>query len=234
VSFAIEERKGVVNRAFVFVRGGNIRNPAAVASTIAAFSRRAGLILGACLIGAVAQAQVGTNFCEPGLNGVIACPCNNPPAGTGMGCANFGPGQVGQSALLTASGVASVTNGADTLQFTVTGENDFVLTVFLQGQATTTGAQYGAGVSCIAAAPIMLYSGHAGTGEPQGQITRPRTGLDAEVHVASALKGDVIAAAQTRYYMTGYRDKKASSIPNCNDPTKTFNSSQGVAVVWGP
>ena len=223
-----------MGRAFEFVRERNLRSFAAVSATIARSYRRAGLFLGACLIGAAAEAQVGTNFCEPGLNGVIACPCNNPPAGAGMGCANFGPGQIGQSALLTASGVASVTDGSDTLQFVVTGENDFVLTVFLQGQATTTGAQYGAGISCIAAAPIMLYSGHAGTGEPQGQITRPRTGLDAEVHVASALKGDVITAAETRYYMTAYRDKKASSIPNCNDNTKTFNSSQGVAVVWGP
>lgn len=184
--------------------------------------------------GASALAQVGTNFCEAGQNGVIICPCNNPPAGSGKGCANFGPGQIGQSAVLVASGTASVTNGSDTLQFVVTGENDFVLTVFLQSSATTTGVAYGAGISCIANAPIVLYHGNAGTGEPNGQITRPRTGLDPEVHVQSALLGDTIAAGQTRFYMTGYRDKKAASIPNCNDQTKTFNASQGVAVVWGP
>ena len=191
--------------------------------------------MGAVGIGSSAWAQSPfSNVCEAGQSGVIICPCNNPPAGTGMGCANFGPGQIGQSALLAASGTPSVTNGSDTLQLMVTGENDFVLTVFLQGSAITTGVPYGAGINCIANAPLMLYHGNAGTGEPQGQITRPRLGTDPDVHSRSAQLGDVISAGQTRYYMTGYRDKKAANIPNCNDPTSTFNASQGVAVVWGP
>ncbi len=180
-----------------------------------------------------AQSQF-SNVCQAGQSGVIICPCNNPPSGTGMGCANFGPGQVGQSALLTATGTASVTNGSDTLQLMATGENDTVLTVFLQGSAITTGVAYGAGINCIANAPLTLYHGNAGTGEPQGQITRPRLGTDPDVHTRSGQLGDIISAGQTRYYMTGYRDKKASNIPNCNDPTKTFNATQGVAVVWGP
>jgi hypothetical protein len=125
-----------------------------------------------------------------------------------------------------------VTNGSDTLQFLVTGENDSVLTRLLQSSATTTGVAYGA--ASHRQRTGRPHYGNAGTGEPNGQITRPRTGLDPEVHVQSALLGDTIAAGQTRFYMTGYRDKKAASIPNCNDQTKTFNASQGVAVVWGP
>jgi len=216
------------------IRGARSQNCTTLRASIARIAVRTGLLLGAVGIGSSAWAQF-SNVCEPGQNGVIICPCNNPPAGTGAGCANFGPGQVGQSSLLTASGTPSVTNGSDTLQFMATGENDFVLTVFLQGSAITTGVSYGAGINCIANAPLVLYHGNAGTGgEPQGQITRPRIGLDPEVHVRSAILGDVISAGQTRFYMTGYRDKKAASIPNCNDPTKTFNASQGVAVVWGP
>jgi len=216
------------------IRGARSQNRASIRASIARIAVRAGLFLGAVGIGSSAWAQF-TNVCEAGQNGVIICPCNNPPAGTGAGCANFGPGQVGQSSLLTASGIPSVTNGSDTLQLIATGENDFVLTVFLQGSAITTGVAYGAGINCIANAPLVLYHANAGTGgEPQGQITRPRAVLDPEVHVRSAQLGDVISAGQTRYYMTGYRDKKAASIPNCNDSTKTFNASQGVAVVWGP
>ena len=231
-----EERKHTVIGATTTVGGEHVQSCTTFRTSIAGIAYRAGLLFGVSVLAFAtsAMAQTGTTFCEPGQAGVVICPCNNPPAGTGMGCANFGPGQIGQSSILTASGTASVTNGSDTLQFVVTGENDFVLSVFLQGSATTTGVSYGAGVSCLANAPVLLYHGNAGTGEPNGQITRPRTGLDPEVHVQSALMGDTISAGQTRFYMVGYRDKKASSIPNCNDPTKTFNASQGVAIVWGP
>jgi hypothetical protein len=217
----------------MIVQEERVQSCPAFRARLAGIAHRAVLLVGAGLIGVSAHAQFA-NFCEPGQNGVIICPCNNPPAGAGMGCANYGPGQVGQSAVLAASGTASVTTGADTLSFVATGENDTVLTIFLQGSATTTGVAYGAGITCVAAAPIMLYHGNAGVGEPQGQITRPRVGLDPEVHVQSALLGDTLTAGVTRFYMTGYRDKKAAQIQNCNDPTKTFNSTQGVSVVWGP
>jgi hypothetical protein len=193
-----------------------------------------GILFLACILGAANLVKpTGTTFCEPGQNAVMSCPCNN-SASPGGGCGNFGPGQIGQSAVMTAIGVASVTDGFDTLQFQVVGENNTSLTVLLQASSTTTGSAYGAGVSCLGGATLMLYHGHAGTGEPQGQITRPLVGIDPAVHSRSAALGDSIAAGGTRYYMAGYRDPKASSVANCNDSNKTFNSSQGVSVVWGP
>src|SRR5215471_20792947 len=102
-------------------------------------SLRIAAALGASLLGASAWAQTtGTDFCVPGQNGVTTCPCNNPPAGTGKGCANFGPSTSGQSASLSATGVASVTDGSDTLTLMAVDTNDTVLTVFLQASSATT------------------------------------------------------------------------------------------------
>jgi hypothetical protein len=193
-------------------------------------------LLAACAIGMPARAQaVGTDFCLPGQSGVIACPCNNPPTGGGKGCDKYGPGSVGVSASLIATGNPSVTSGMDTLQLQVVSENDTVLTIF--AQATTSGAAgvtYGAAVNCLTGTPKVLYNGHAGSGEPMGQITRPRTGTDPEVHVRSAAMGDPISSGQTRYYMAAYRDKNAASAANCNNAALTFNATQGIAIVWGP
>lgn len=178
---------------------------------------------------------VGTDFCLPGQNGVVACPCNNPPVGGGKGCDKFGPGSSGVSASLTATGVASVTSGMDTLQFAAVSENDTVLTIFAQSATgAAPGATYGAGVNCLTGTSMILYFGNAGTGEPMGQITRPRAGVDPEVHARSAALGDPISSGQTRYYMAAYRDKTASSAANCNNALLTFNSTQGIAIVWGP
>lgn len=199
-------------------------------------SLRIAFLLGAGLYGVSVQAQTGTDFCIPGQNGVMACPCNNPPAGTGKGCANFGPSTAGQSASLSATGTASVTTGLDTLQLMAASTNDQVLCVFLQGTSSLgTGLAYGAGVECI---PIggqkMLYHGQAGTGEPMGQITRPRPGTDPDVHTRSAALGDTITAGSSRFYMVGYRDKDARLAGHCGSSQSTKNSTQGVEVAWGP
>jgi hypothetical protein len=193
-------------------------------------------LLGTFLLGANAWAQgTGTDVCLPGQNGIMPCPCNNPPAGAGKGCMNYGPSTAGESAALAATGVASVTNGSDTLAFQAVNTNNTVLTVFLQAStATATGTAYGAGVNCLSGTPLMLYKGKAGTGEPAGQITRPRAGTDPEVHARSATLGDPIAAGSTRIYMVGYRDKSAALASNCNNPLSTMNSTQGISVVWGP
>jgi hypothetical protein len=192
-------------------------------------------LLGTFLLAAPAFSQSpGTNVCLPGQNGVMACPCSNPPAGTGLGCANFGPSTAGQSASLMATGVASVTDGSDTLSLMAVGENDTVLSVFLEAStASTAGTAYAAGVSCLSGTPKMLYHGKAGTGEPAGQITRPRA-TDPAIHTRSAQLGDQIQAGQTRIYMVGYRDKSAAMATHCNSASATSNSTQGVSVVWGP
>ena len=205
-------------------------------SSLARFARRTRYLYAACLLGIPAWGQVvGTDICLPGQNGVMACPCNNPPVGGGKGCDNYGPGSAGVSASLSATGVASVTNGNDTLQFTAVNENDTVLTIFAQSAATfAPGVSYGAGVSCLSGTPLVLYFGNAGSGGTLGQITRPQTGVDPEVHAQSAALGDTLTAGQTRYYMAAYRDKDAAAAANCNNPLWTFNSTQGIAIVWGP
>jgi len=214
-----------VNTAYSIRRRLDIRTP------VVELARRAGLLVGACLLGGPVFAQM-TDFCSPGQSGVPACPCNNAPSSAGAGCANFGPGQIGQSAKLAGLGSPSV--GNDTLQFQAVGENDVVLSVFYQSDSSGTPSAFGAGVTCLPANPLMLYHGMSGTGEPMGQITRPRTGIDPSITARSATLGNPIAAGQPRFYMVAYRDKKAANIANCNDPTKTFNATQGVIILWQP
>ncbi len=164
------------------------------------------------------------DFCLPGQNGVIACPCNNPPTGTGMGCSNFVPWANG-SCLLYATGIASL--AADSLTFTSMGENSTSLTIFLQGTASIpTGVVYGAGVRCVSGILKRLYTGVA-----YGWIRRP--GLsDPDVHTRSATLGNPIGAGETRYYMTYYRDPAAAG--PCGNSASTFNDSQAGLVVWSP
>ena len=203
-------------------------------TALAGIASLVGILFIACMLGSANSVKpTGASFCEPGQSAVMPCPCNN-PASAGGGCGNYGPGTPGQSAVLTALGNASITDGMDTLQFQVVGENDRALTVILQASSANNGAAYGAGVSCLVGPTLKLYHGHAGAGEPPGQITRPLVGLQPSVHARSATLGDAIAAGQTRYYMAGYRDLRAMIPANCNDTNKTFNSSQGVSVVWMP
>jgi hypothetical protein len=200
-------------------------------TSLAGIALVVGVLFVICILSSAGLVKpTGTDFCSPGQSGVLSCPCNNPPTGGG-GCQNYG---AGQGALLTALGVASVTDGFDTVQLQVTDSNSTALTVFLQSSGTTMGMVYGAGVSCLAGPTLKLYAGNAGHGEPAGQITRPLVAVQPSIHERSAALGDSIAAGQTRYYMAGYRDKNASAITNCNDTNKTFNSTQGVAIVWGP
>jgi hypothetical protein len=165
------------------------------------------------------------DFCLPGQNGVISCPCNNPPVGTGMGCNNFG-GWPNDSCLLYATGIASL--AADSLTFTSTGENSTSLTIFLQGTASiSTGVLYGAGVRCVSGILKRLYTGVASS----GWISRPGV-PDPDVHTRSAALGDPIGPGQTRYYMTYYRDPAAAS--PCGHKASTFNDSQAGSLVWSP
>src|SRR6185369_11966126 len=57
------------------------------------------------------------SLCDPGQDGVIACPCGNAPAGRGGGCDNSS--STG-GAVLSASGHAYLSD--DTLRFTADGE----------------------------------------------------------------------------------------------------------------
>jgi spore coat protein A len=164
-------------------------------------------------------------FCFPGVNGVVTCPCGNPPTAIGRGCNNFGAGPA-ESCRLDAVGSASLTT--DTLLFTSSGENNTSLTIFIQGSTSSpTGFHFGAGVRCVSGTLKRLYSGNASN----GSISRP-LGSDPKVHVRSAALGDPLSAGSVRYYFTYYRDPGAT-VP-CGNPGSTFNSGNAGTVTWGP
>jgi len=163
-------------------------------------------------------------MCFPGLDGVRSCPCSNPPSGPGRGCDNFAAFSGG--AAFTGAGFPSLS--FDTLVLNVTGENLTALTVFWSGvnQISPPGVALAAGVRCVAVLK-RLYVGPASA----GAMTRPRAG-DPSVSVRSATVGAPVAAGETRYYFTTYRDPQAAAA--CGDPLSTANASNVVRALWAP
>lgn len=159
------------------------------------------------------------NFCDPGSGPVMACPCSNPPAGSGLGCDNSSLTGGGS---ISASGVASV--ASDTLVFTTAGQVDSP-SIVLQGDATVPGgAIQGQGVRCVGGSLYRLYI-KFGVG---GSITAPVVG-DPSVTAAAAALGDVIAPGSTRYYSVYYRDPTV--LGGC-PPLSTFNTTNAGEVAW--
>jgi hypothetical protein len=160
----------------------------------------------------------GEPFCLPGQNGVLSCPCSNPPNSGTKGCDNSA--HTG-GALLTDSGNASL--AADTVVFTCTGEKPTALSIVLQGNAMTN-LVFGQGIRCTGGTLKRLYTKAA----VAGSISAP-TGTDPSVSNRSAALGDTIAPGATRYYQVYYRDPTV--LGGCPS-TSTFNASQGVAIGW--
>ena len=175
-----------------------------------------------------------TAFCLPGAGGVRTCPCGNPPASSTVGCDNFGPNPPGGTggARIGASGVASVAD--DTLEFEVTGEVESAgnLTVLWQGTTVLangppSGAQYGAGVRCVAGTLKRLYKGNAAS----GTIVFP-SGAQPDVHTASAQKGYVIVPPITLHYFAAYRNSAAGT--PCGSAAFGYNATNAGSVAWAP
>jgi Tol biopolymer transport system component len=165
-----------------------------------------------------------TSLCRPGLDGVIGCPCSNPPTNTGRGC-NNSAGTTG--ALLTADGAAYLS--ADTLVFTTFGEKPTALSVLLQGDAlASTGVVYGQGVRCVGGHLVRLFSRNASS----GSVTLPNfAGGNPTVSARSAAKGDVIQPGEDRWYLVYYRDPVV--LGGC-PASRTFNATQTGRVSWSP
>jgi hypothetical protein len=165
-----------------------------------------------------------TKFCFPGSDGVMNCPCNNPPSAHGKGCNNFAAMTGG--ATLDAVGTSGLST--DTVIFTATGENATSFTIFLQGTSPiAAGVAFGAGVRCVSGSLKRLYTGSASG----GTISRPSSG-QLRVHDRSAQLGDVIQAGQQRYYLAYYRDPGAAG--PCGNITITFNATQSGSLTWAP
>ncbi|MFN0008262.1 MAG: hypothetical protein ACKVXR_10165 [Planctomycetota bacterium] len=166
-------------------------------------------------------AFANSTFCEPGLNGVISCPCGNPPSGPGRGCNNSS--NTG-GATLSETGAASLSS--DTLVFTTTGEKPVSLSIVLQGTTEiVSGVPYGDGVRCLGGVLKRLYTKNA----VGGSITAPQGG-DPSVSARSAALGHPIPAGQLRYYMVYYRDGQPFACPGPG--SATFNTSSSKRIYW--
>ena len=161
-------------------------------------------------------------MCQPGVGGVIACPCQNPPAGAPSGCDNSS--HTG-GARLSSSGSASL--AADTVVFVTNGERPTATSIVVQGDALIpNGIAFGQGVRCFGGALKRLYV-KAASG---GSVTAPQAG-DPSVSARSAALGDTIVAGSNRWYGVYYRDPNV--LGGCA-ATRTFNSTQTQQVAWVP
>jgi Tol biopolymer transport system component len=165
-----------------------------------------------------------TSLCEPGSNGVLPCPCGNPPSAARRGCNNSaGTG----GAALSASGNAYL--AIDSLIFSTSGEQPNAASLVLQGDTLLEdGVRFGQGVRCVGGTLKRLYSKLA----IGGSISAPNFSAgDATVSARSAALGDTILPGESRYYVVSYRDPLV--LGGC--PTSsTFNSTQTAQITWWP
>lgn len=161
-----------------------------------------------------------TSICSPGVGGVIACPCANPPSGANRGCDNSSSTGGAQ---LAASGQALL--AGDTLVFTTSGEKPTATSILVQGEnSIAAGAVFGQGVRCFNNNLKRLYVKSASG----GSITAPGPGDPGVLARATAL-GDVISNGDTRCYGVYYRDPNV--LGSCS-VTSTFNVTQTGRVQW--
>jgi len=165
-----------------------------------------------------------SSLCDPGVSGVIPCPCGNPPSGLRRGCNNSA---ATGGAKLSAFGIAYLST--DSLVFTTTGEKPTALSIVLQGTGWVPGGLvFGQGVRCLDGTLKRLYTKTASG----GAITAPDFGLgNPQVSVRSAALGDPIPAGGTRYYLVYYRD--GVILGGCPFGS-SFNTTQTGRVVWWP
>jgi hypothetical protein len=165
-----------------------------------------------------------TSLCDPGVGGVIECPCSNPPSGLGRGCDNS---SAMGGAILSASGGTFLSS--DSLVFTTSQEWPMALSIVLQGTASaSSGVVYGHGVRCAGGTFKRLYTMIA----VGGSITVPDIGAgDPTVSARSAAKGDVVQPGQNRWYLVYYRDPIL--LGGCPE-SSSFNATQTGQVTWWP
>jgi hypothetical protein len=165
-----------------------------------------------------------TRVCDPGVAGVAACPCANPPSGAGRGCDNS---SATGGAILTATGGAFLSE--DTLAFTTSGERATAASFLLEGTSSLAGgAVYGQGVRCLTGELHRLYHASA----VLGSITVPDVlAGDPPVSIRAAILGRPISAGESRWYLVAYRDPIV--LGGC-PASRTFNTTPTGYVVWSP
>ncbi|MFN0008593.1 MAG: choice-of-anchor L domain-containing protein [Planctomycetota bacterium] len=175
-----------------------------------------------CAVTIRVRRSPGTDLCQPGVAGVMNCPCANPPASAPRGCDNsFGTG----GARLWSTGVAST--GQSTLGFTTEGQSPTALSILFQGNTTLpAGITFGQGVRCAGGLIKRMYVKIA----VGGSISAPQAG-DPSVWSRSAQRGDFIQSGQTRLYAVYYRDNTV--LGGC-PAGAVFNITQTQEVLWSP
>jgi hypothetical protein len=163
------------------------------------------------------SAPVGTAFCAGDGSG-SPCPCGN-GGSSGHGCDNSAGTR---GARLDAAG----TTNPDTVVLLATQELPAALTLFVQGTAIVSPADFGDGLRCVGGSLKRLYAKHAYA----GRVSAPGAS-DPPITVQSAALGDPIAPGSTRYYFTYYRDPSGTF---CPPPAGggTFNASNAFSIVW--
>lgn len=180
-------------------------------------------------LSASAYAQ-GTITCEPGVSGVVPCPCTNAPSGPGRGCNNSA--STGGAAL-SATGTASLSG--DSVQFdanfigstgpacnTPTGN---LLSVLYQGSLPiANGIVWGDGVLCCLGNVLPLSIGTSNAGNYHYPL--PGTSM---VSMQSAAMGDVLSSGATRCYFVAYRDSCPTfCTPSFRQKTNSYT------ITWTP
>ncbi len=159
-------------------------------------------------------------FCDPGVSGVLGCPCSNPPAGSTRGCDNSA---ATGGASMVAAGTPSLAQ--DTLVITTANQRPTGLTILLQGSSTIpAGSVFGQGVRCVAGTTKRLYTASASG----GGVSLPAPG-NPSISARSAALGDPIASGSHRYYMAYYRDPIVLGGCSAN---ATFNATNAGDVTW--
>ena len=165
-----------------------------------------------------------TSLCDPGVGNVLACPCGNPPSGTGRGCDNSS--STGGAAL-AATGIAYLS--IDSLAFTTHDEKPSALSILLQGTSLdANGTAFGQGVRCAGGSLKRLFAKTA----VQGSITAPDLASgDPTISARSAALGVPIQPGQPCAYLVYYRDPIVFG--GCAT-TQTFNCTQTGTVTFWP
>jgi Tol biopolymer transport system component len=165
-----------------------------------------------------------TSLCEPGVDGVLPCPCGNPPNASGRGCDNSAG--TGGAALIAAGGTFL---SSDSLTFTTRGEvRGAVSVVYEASSSLAGGAVFGQGVRCVQGALRALYTKSAADG---GIRAPDLDGGETTVTKRSAQKGDRISAGEHRFYFVSYRDPIV--LGSC-PAASTFNATQAGEITWAP
>lgn len=174
------------------------------------------------------RAQVA---CEPGVSGVMTCPCSNNPSGLIRGCNNsLNTG----GARMVAAGNPSISNdmlNISSLDFGSSGPtcSGIVLNplcALYQGTTSIAGGlPFGDGVICCGGNVIFMNAKPA----TNGTYRYPEAPTDPTISALSASLGDPLSSGSVRCYFVGYRD----NCPSFCTPSFRQKSNSWI-VTWVP